>query len=91
MQRPGFRGSALGFRGIALGSQADRARIAHLICLCNNMRRFCEFGNNHRQKKCNHSIDTVAMSGDPALRDFFVNYEHMAIPRRFSKEYVANL
>jgi hypothetical protein len=40
------------------------------------MRRFCEFGNKHRQKKCNHPIDTVAMSGDPALRDFFVNYEH---------------
>jgi hypothetical protein len=40
------------------------------------MRRFCEFGNKHPQKKCNHSIDTVAMSGDTNLRDFFVNYEH---------------
>jgi hypothetical protein len=72
------QGSALGFRGNALGDDADRARIARSISLplCINMRRFCQFGNNHRQKKCNHSIDTFAMSGDTNLRDFFVNYEH---------------
>jgi hypothetical protein len=40
------------------------------------MRRFSRIGNKHRQKKCNHSIDTVAISGDTDLRDFFVNYEH---------------
>jgi hypothetical protein len=38
------------------------------------MDRFSQIGKNHPQKKCNHSIDTVAMSGDTALRDFFVNF-----------------
>jgi hypothetical protein len=54
------------------------------------MRRFSQFGNKHPQKKCNHSIDTFAMSGDTALRDFFVNYEHMAHSSLFPKEHVAN-
>jgi hypothetical protein len=54
------------------------------------MRRFCQFGKNQPQEKCNHSIGTVAPSGVPALRDFFVNYEHMAHSYLFPNEHVAN-
>jgi hypothetical protein len=42
------------------------------------MCRFFEIVTEGLQKKCNHSIDTAAAEEHTALRDFFVNYEHMA-------------
>jgi hypothetical protein len=41
-----------------------------------NMRSVLLFGKTAFQKKYNHSIDTVVMLEDTALRDFFVNCEH---------------
>jgi hypothetical protein len=41
-----------------------------------------------RQKKCNHSVDTVAAHQDTAIGDFFVNYEHITF---FSPFFVSNV
>ena len=44
-----------------------------------NMRRVSAIGNTRRQKKCNHSVDTLETQRVPALQDFFVNCEHAVV------------
>jgi hypothetical protein len=41
-----------------------------------NMWQFAQIGNSSIEEKRKYSIDVIVAIEDPALRDFYVNYEH---------------